>query len=239
MPLQPSQRKPVQITSSTAHRQPPPNFEISRQTVAGQVLAEIRRRILHGEIPEQLPLPEAPIAESLGVSRVPVREALTTLEHEGLLVPGPRNTLMVRSFTHADWREITAVRLQLEPLAAERAAVVAAPSAIAAMRQNIAAFKDAASPEELAALDAQFHELLCSAAEQPWLRASWSPLRSPFEALLVRSFRAYVAATSLPESKASTADHAGIVDAIETGDATNAARLLRQHINRWQEWNAS
>jgi len=239
MPTQPSQRKPAQITPSTASRQPAPTFEISRLTVAGQVLAEIRRRILHGEIPDQLPLPEAPIAESLGVSRVPVREALTTLEHEGLLVPGPRNTLMVPPFTHADWRQITAVRLQLEPLAAELAATTASPSSIAAMRQNIAAFKNAASPEELAGLDVQFHELLCTAAEQPWLSAAWRPLRSPFEALLVRSFRAYVAATSLPESKASTADHTGIVDAIETSDAKTAARLLLQHINRWQEWNAS
>jgi DNA-binding GntR family transcriptional regulator len=239
MPAKPSQRKPAQITASTGRHHPAPNFEISRLTVAGQVLAEIRRRIIHGEFPDQLPLPEAPIAESLGVSRVPVREALTTLEHEGLLVPGPRNTLMVRPFNHADWRQITAVRLQLEPLAAELAAATASPSSIAAMRQNIAAFKDAASPEELAALDVQFHEMLCTAAEQPWLSAAWRPLRSPFEALLVRSFRAYVAATSLPESKASTADHTGIVDAIKTGDATNAARLLRQHINRWQEWNAS
>jgi DNA-binding GntR family transcriptional regulator len=66
----------------------------------------------------------------------------------------------------------TAVRLQLEPLAAELAAATASPSSIAAMRQNIAAFKDAASPEELAALDVQFHELLCTAAEQPWLSAA-------------------------------------------------------------------
>jgi DNA-binding GntR family transcriptional regulator len=239
MPAKPSQSQPSQIAAGTRRHHPAATFEISRLTVAAQVLAEIRRRIIHGEFPDQLPLPEAPIAESLRVSRVPVREALTTLKHEGLLVPGPRNTLMVRPFTHADWQEITAVRLQLEPLAVELAAAVASPSSIDEMRQNIAAFNAATSAEELAALDTQFHELLCTAAEQPWLSAAWRPLRSPFEALLVRGFRAYVAATSLPESKASTADHTGIVDAIEAGDATTAHRLLRQHINRWQEWNAS
>lgn len=120
MPSQPSQRKPAQITLSKASRQPTSNFEISRLSVAGQVLAEIRRRSPHWEIPDQLPfpLPEAPIAESLGVSRVPGREAFTRLKDESLLVPGRRNTLMVRPFTRADWRQITVVRLPLEPLAA-------------------------------------------------------------------------------------------------------------------------
>ncbi|MEK0445859.1 MAG: hypothetical protein RLZZ399_1180 [Verrucomicrobiota bacterium] len=219
--------------------QPSPSFAISRLTVAEQVLAEIRRRILHGEIPEQLPLPETPFAESLGVSRVPVREALLALEHEGLLQPGPRNTLRVRPLTATDWRQITGVRLRLEPLAAELAAASPAPNAIREMRQNIAAFDAAESPEELAQLDVQFHALLCAAAQQPWLQAAWTPLRSPFEALLVRSFRAYVAATSLPESKTSTADHSRIVDAIESGNAPLAARLVSQHIQRWEEWNAA
>jgi DNA-binding GntR family transcriptional regulator len=107
------------------------------------------------------------------------------------------------------------------------------------MRQNIDAFEAATSPEELARLDVQFHELLCAAAHQPWIKAAWTPLRAAFEVLLVRSFRAYVAATSLPESKASTADHSRIVDAIESADANGASRLLRQHIQRWEEWNAS
>jgi DNA-binding GntR family transcriptional regulator len=225
------------LHSNTTPLSPP--FTVSRLTVADQVLTEIRRRILHGEIPEQVPLPEAPFAESLGVSRVPIREALLTLEHEGLLIPGPRNTLMVRPLADSDWRQITAVRLQLEPLAAELAATAHSPASIHAMRQNIHAFDAANSPEELARLDVQFHELLCDAAQQPWIKAAWTPLRAAFEALLVRAFRAYVAATSLPESKASTADHSRIVDTIESGDAPGASRLLRQHIQRWEEWNAS
>jgi DNA-binding GntR family transcriptional regulator len=228
---------PVSLPAFPQTPPTPAPFTLSRLNLTEQVLSELRRRLLHGEIAPGLPLLESRLAQALGVSRVPVREALIALEHEGLLLPGPRNTLVARPLDETDWRQITAVRLQLEPLAAQSAAQRHAPADLAAMRQNIAEFQQASSPEDLARLDVEFHALLCRCARQPWLNAAWQTLRAPFEALLVRNFREYVAATSLAHSKASTADHTGIVDALESADPDTAARLLIQHINRWQEWS--
>ena len=78
--------------------------------------------------------------------------------------------------------------------------------------------------------------MLCEASRHQWLLAVWNNLRWPFEAILVNGFRKYVSATSLPESKSSTADHGRIVDALERGNGAEAETLLRQHILRWCEW---
>lgn len=217
----------------TLSQRPP---AIVRHSVSDQVLAELRRQIVHGEIPDATPIPEAQFAQSLGVSRVPVREALLRLERDGLLVTNNRGKSVVRTFTTHDYREIPGVRLELEGLAARLATTARTPADLLLLQQNIGAFAAATTPEELAHLDVEFHHLLCAAAHHTWLQAAWQAIRWPFEAILVRNFRQYVQATSLRESKGSTADHSRIVEAIARQDATTSETLLRQHISRWEEW---
>ncbi len=212
---------------------------IVRHSVSDQVLAELRRRILHGVFPEHSTLPESQCAESLGVSRVPVREALIQLERDGLLAADVRGKTVVRAFGAQDHSEISSVRLELEGLAARLAATVRTAKDIFILHQNIEAFDAATSPEELARLDVEFHQRLCASAHQEWLAVAWEAIRWPFEAILVRNFRNYVEATSIADSKASTADHGRILDAMVSQDAALAETLLRQHISRWGEWTPS
>jgi len=212
---------------------------IVRHSVSDQVLAELRRRIVHGVFPEHFSLPELQCAENLGVSRVPVREALIQLKRDGLLVADARGKTVVRAFGAHDHLEISSVRLELEGLAARLAATARTAKDIFILHRNIEAFDAATSPEELARLDVEFHQLLCATAHQKWLAVAWQAIRWPFEAILVRNFRNYVEATSIADSKASTGDHGRILDAIVSQDAALAETLLRQHIHRWGEWTPS
>ena len=206
-----------------------------------QVLDHLRKQIVLAELPPHSPIPEAQYAASMGVSRVPVREALMQVQRDGLVYPiyaGFRAQCMVRSFTPDDALQISRIRREIEGLAARTAAVSATDQDIEGMEENIAAFNAASSPEELAHLDVEFHKLLCVAAHQEWILSTWEMIRWPFEAILVNGFRAYVKATSLAESKISTDDHKRILAAIRAREPWEAELLLRQHILRWEEWGS-
>ena len=206
-----------------------------------QVLDHLRKQLVLAELPPDSPIPEAQYAASMGVSRVPVREALMQVQRDGLVYPiyaGFRAQCMVRSFTHEDALQISSIRQEIEGLAVRTAAVSATDEDIAGMEENIAAFKAASTAEALAHLDVEFHKRLCSAAHQEWILSTWEIISWPFEAILVNGFRAYVKETSLAESKISTDDHSRIVEAIRARDPLEAERLLRQHILRWEEWGS-
>ena len=209
---------------------------IVRHSVSDQVLAELRRRIVHGECAAGTAISEAQYAQSFGVSRVPVREAIMQIERDGLLTSDPRGRSIVREFSEEDHQQIWGIRLELEGLAVRLAAESCTKTDLEKLRLNIAAFEAASSPEDLALIDVEFHQLLCEASHHHWLLAVWRNLRWPFEAILVKGFREYVKATSLKDSKSSTADHGRIVDALERRSSSEAEILLKQHILRWCEW---
>ena len=96
----------------------PTLFRPAGNTLAETVTARLRREILSGELPPGAPLAEIPTAERLGVSRVPVREAMLVLDQEGLLEFGPRGRARVRSLSPGDHVEIYHARLPLEKEAA-------------------------------------------------------------------------------------------------------------------------
>ncbi|MEI6712314.1 MAG: GntR family transcriptional regulator [Verrucomicrobiota bacterium] len=216
------------------------SLPIIRHSVSDQVLDQLRRKLVRSEFPENSFIPESQYAQSIGVSRVPVREALMQLERDGLLTQttsGTRGKSVVRAFTTNDVQQISAVRRELEGLAARIAASSATKDDLTQLQLNIEAFDAASSVEELAHLDVQFHELICLSAHQPWLHHAWQTIRWPFETILVRGFRNYVHETSLDDSKTATPDHTRILEAIRQHDAVTAETLLRQHISRWEEWD--
>ena len=218
---------------------PPPAAQpplILRLSVTDQVHRELRRRILHGVIEGGEAIPESQCAETLGVSRVPVREALLMLEREGLLQRDRRGRTVARKLDGGDYEEILTLRLEVEGMAARLCADARTEEDLQALESNIAAFAAAKSAEDLASLDAEFHGILCAASGHGWLLTAWSTIRWPFEALLVKNFRSYIQATSLEESKVSTEDHRRIVEAIRSRKSHESELLVRQHISRWTDW---
>ena len=82
------------------------------------VIVMLRDMILGGQFPTGFHLQEIPLARLMGVSRTPIREALATLSHEGLVEPGPKRGYKVRTFTIDEIMDAYEVRANLEGLAA-------------------------------------------------------------------------------------------------------------------------
>src|SRR5919198_1771827 len=93
---------------------PAPSLPLRRQTLAGMTLEAVRERILSGVYPEGEPLRQDAIADELGVSRIPIREALRQLEAEGLVVFNPHRGAIVSSLSLDEIDEVFALRAEIE-----------------------------------------------------------------------------------------------------------------------------
>src|SRR5438874_11719461 len=87
---------------------------IQRQTVAGMTVDALRERILRGDYPEGEPLRQDALADELGVSRIPVREALRQLEAEGLVTFSPHRGAVVSSLSLDEIVELFELRAEIE-----------------------------------------------------------------------------------------------------------------------------
>lgn len=105
-----------------------------------QLFTEARERILSGRLPADAPIRQDALALELGVSKIPLREALARLESEGLVVSHPNRGFIVRPLSRADAEDVFDLRLRIEPNAcvlgaqqADAAADEAARAAFAAL----------------------------------------------------------------------------------------------------------
>src|SRR6476469_5628331 len=121
-------------------------------TRTDETTQRLRRDILDGSSPPGTLLAEASVARQLGVSRVPVREALFTLEREGLVELSPTGRAFVRDMSPQDFEELHQLRLALEPLAT-KLAVPRLREDSNRLKENISATENAASLHEVTRLD--------------------------------------------------------------------------------------
>lgn len=171
-------------------------------------------------------LVESELADRLGVSRTPVREALQRLETQSLLTRDGRS-LIVSSLDHTQMAELYVVRGTLEGLAARLAARHATPEEIAVLRDMLAA--DAAlkdDPEALSRANRRFHKQIHLASHNRFLVQQLD---------LVHRSMALLATTSI-SAKGRGGDtlkeHERIVAAIAAGDGDAADAALRAHISQ-------
>src|SRR5215208_5109877 len=105
--------RPVTPSSLTPGRSSPV-IPIQRQTIASMTVVALRERILRGDYPEGEPLRQDALADELGVSRIPVREALRQLESEGLVVFNPHRGAVVSSLSLDEIAELFELRAEIE-----------------------------------------------------------------------------------------------------------------------------
>ena len=133
---------------------------LTRETLAARVADGLRRRILSGELREGMQLKQEKLAGELGVSRVPLREALHQLEAEGFIVQKPYRGAVVAGLSRGELIERFEVRAELEVwllgLAMERATA----EDVAAARAAAALLADKHSTSEYSRLNWRFHEML-------------------------------------------------------------------------------
>ena len=196
------------------------------RTLSEQVFEIIRERIITGVLPREVPIRQDALANELGVSKIPLREALARLEQEGLLTSQANRGYFVRPMSAAEAEEIFELRLVLEPPAAARAAERADDEDRAA---TIAAFEalDSAASNNLASVascNRSFHTAL--------VRPSGRLLTTQLvERLTVLSER-YVIAHLEPAGREDRAhlEHRDLLDAWLAGDGPTVERLLSAHI---------
>ena len=178
-----------------------------------------------GELPGGARLIETDLAERFGVSRTPVREALTRLEAQGVAAAQGRR-LVVASLDHDQLGELYEVRGVVEGLAARLAARHAAPEEIAVLRGMVEADRALAGrPGELAQANKRFHRQMHRASHNRYLNQMLQGMRRSLALLSTTSLAA-------PGRGAeSVAEHDAIIRAIETRDEDAAEAAARRHIS--------
>ena len=194
----------------------------------------LQRRILDGWIEPGTLLAESAVARELGVSRVPVREALFALERDGLVEFSDTGRAYVKDLSPHAFEELYVLRLTLEPVAA-RLAAPGLRGDLSALEKNIEATGRAASLIKVTHLDLDFHELIMAASGNARLLKLWRSLRNELELWLGRLHRSKEIQTrGTCEETVST--HRDLVECFRTQSAAVCERKMREHILGWREW---
>jgi DNA-binding GntR family transcriptional regulator len=152
----------------------------------GQAVADVLRDgIYAGRFRPGERIAQAAVAQELGVSQTTVRDALSALEHEGLVRRGPNQGATVTRLSRDDIDEIITLRSALEAMAVRRVVRRATPEQLGQLEENVRVMRASSGAGRVADLDLQFHELLVRFAGHERLLACWQTLRSQLKLLLV------------------------------------------------------
>jgi DNA-binding GntR family transcriptional regulator len=198
-------------------------------TIRRKVYLYLREQVLSGEIGPLQRLIEARIAKEIGTSRTPVREALHTLEMEGLLESIPRVGYKVRTLSDREVDEICQIRTAIETLAAGWAIEKDHKKLVNNLRKNIAAMEQRVARGEVRAfvdVDAQFHEIIAGLSGSRRLLELAQTLRGHMVRYRVQSV--YVADNVLRAIQG----HKAILAAIEKQDQKAVAEAIKDHLEQ-------
>ena len=196
--------------------------------------AQLRQEIISGLAEPGKLLAESAVAQRLGVSRVPVREALFALEREGLVAFSATGRAFVRELTPQDFEELYTLRLTLEPVAARLAAPVLKAD-FGGLERNIKATARAKTILDVTRLDLDFHEIILEASGNARLLKLWRSLRGELELWLGRLHQQHQG-QRLDTRDETVVEHTKIVECFKTQSPAECERVMRQHILGWREW---
>jgi DNA-binding GntR family transcriptional regulator len=194
--------------------------EIPLRTAA--VLDAIKRAILAGELQPGQSLVEADLAQALGVSKTPVREALKTLAGAGLVTMSPYRGAAVRVIDGEQAYAIYDMRLLLEPEAVRRA--VGHGSALDTAREALARADASSGEAERSLANREFHRALYRDCGNPLLVGVLDDLRDQTALISAAAWQ------QEPSWRQEAGEHGAILAAAAAGDATRASTLLAAHI---------
>jgi DNA-binding GntR family transcriptional regulator len=170
-------------------------------------------------------LVEADIARQIGISRVPVREALRLLESQGVVVSIPYRGMRLMAVTNSSAASITRVRVALEAMAVRDCVAYATDAALDEVRDAARQYRAAEDADPLGQrrADRAFHRALCVATGNAALLSSWTAIVRQVSVLWSLVDRGSNSGTLASE-------HEAIVDAIAARDAGRAASLVEEHL---------
>jgi DNA-binding GntR family transcriptional regulator len=202
-------------------------LKIEVRNVADQVYSAVRDRILTGQIPPETPVRQDALSAELGVSKIPLREALTRLEQDGLVSSLPNRGYVVRSMTPDEAEEVFALRLRLEP---EATALGATRADVNQHRVATTAFdlleaESQIAGSRVAVLNREFHLALI----RPSGRVVTTQVMERLHLLAERYVRAHLEPQG--RDRRARAEHAGLLKAWLAGDVAAVRRQVEAHIN--------
>ncbi|MFC9324329.1 GntR family transcriptional regulator [Kitasatospora sp. NPDC057015] len=185
----------------------------------------IREDVIRGVHRPGVRLTEESMAARYGVSRVPVREALRTLEAEGFVQSRPYAGIVVVELDDAEAEDLLEVRALLEPLGAGRAALRRTPEQLGRLKELVSLGREAVADgrlDEVARLNSRFHEVIAAASGSRTLSQLVTQLSQKI---------AWVYSVDLPRrAEDSWREHEEIVAAVERGDPVAARQVVARHI---------
>ena len=199
---------------------------VSRTVLREQVKELLLERILRGEVQPGGRLVETRIAQELGTSQAPVREALRDLELLRVVESEPFRGARVRAISAEEMAEIYPVRAALEEVAAREAARRLDSETDAALVAELEAMRAAAADGDVHGQvehDVRFHRLIVEASGNRTLLEVWTSLRVEARTIMTL-FKTGLDPAELAEM------HQPILDALRTGDPDLAGRTVRDHV---------
>ena len=196
-------------------------------TLKENVTNLLRQSIIDGTIPAGEELNQAQIAERLGISRGPVREALGQLEQEGLIRSVPYKGVIVTPLNPTYVRELYSLRSVLETFALRTAMERGDTEDLVNLHRIVDAMRAAAKQHEaheLARLDLRFHNSIIQMARHNLLERTWTPLQIGVQRCLHSRHRIY---DTLEEV---VGTHPELLEAMDRRDVEGATQILHQHI---------
>ena len=213
-------------TSNSARSSPAPG-RVQRKTVSMLTLEAIRDRILHGDYAEGTPLRQDALAEALGVSRIPVREALRQLEAEGMVTFRPHVGAVVSSLSLDEIRELFELRALIES---------------DLLRRAFPHLGEAEVTEAERVLD-QYEAALAEGDVRVWGKLNWQfhstlylPERHPLSISIVQQLHNHSDRYQRMQLKLThgegraNREHRAILSAVREGEQQHAISLLGSHI---------
>ncbi len=191
------------------------------------VFNTLRDAIVHGEFEPGERLMEVSLANRLGVSRTPVREAIRMLELEGLVVMIPRRGAEVARITEKDLKDTMEIRIALEELAVELACLRIDDAGKEKLKKACISFREAIGSKLVPAIvdkDVEFHDVIFEMSDNPRLVNLSKNLSEQFYRYRVVYVRDMSYHDKLVE------EHDAITNAILLGDVVKAKEVMHKHI---------
>jgi DNA-binding GntR family transcriptional regulator len=191
------------------------------------VVVSLREKILDGAIEPGQPIPEADLTRDFGVARPTVRAAIQTLCHEGLLVRERNRSAFVPRLTHADVRDLFAVRIPIECLIVRGVLERAAPlGEVHTAIGRLSELTPHSHWSDVVDADLGFHHALARSVGSPRLERLYLSMSGEIRLCIAQLRPAWTSPTAMAE------EHRELLAVIESGDVSAAEARMTYHLQR-------
>lgn len=196
------------------------------QSLRSRVFGELEQNILTGKYQPGMALNEKQLCLEMGVSRTPLREALSQLELEGLVESTPNKGAVVLGISLSDIEDIYTIKLELEGLAAKMAAERITPEELTELEEIISMtefYSHKGDVVKVVELDSRFHDIICKAGKNRPLR---SMMKNYHNFVKMARLKSLTKPERIPRM---LAEHRNILQAIAAGNGELARSLAVEH----------